>query len=100
MPSGEIWGGNGPAAGALIGLTQGPNRAVFFASLAVVGTYWGDQPPSGVVGGGPRVTRRRPRRRGAGLCPWPVRGGRFLGRRGGGRGYLRDRWLRSWARKK
>jgi hypothetical protein len=29
----------------------------FFASLAVVGT-WGDQPPSGVVGGGPRVTRR------------------------------------------
>jgi hypothetical protein len=33
------------------GSTQGPNWAVFFASLALVGT-WGDQPPSGVVGGG------------------------------------------------
>jgi hypothetical protein len=32
----------------------------FFASLAVVGT-WGDHPPSGVVRGGPRVTRRCPR---------------------------------------
>jgi hypothetical protein len=27
MPSGEIWGGNGPAAGALIGLTQGLRRS-------------------------------------------------------------------------
>jgi hypothetical protein len=29
----------------------------FVASLAVVGA-WGDHPPSGVVGGGPRVTWR------------------------------------------
>jgi hypothetical protein len=50
---------------------------VFFASLAV-GTL-GDQPPSGVVGGGLRVaTRRCPRRCGAGLCPWPGCGGRFF----------------------
>jgi hypothetical protein len=49
----------------------------FFDSLAVVDT-WGDQPPSGVVGGGPRVTRRCPRRCGADLCPWPGRGGRFF----------------------
>ena len=49
----------------------------FFVSLAVVGT-WGDQPPSGVVRGGPRVTRRCPRRCRADLCPWPVRGGRFF----------------------
>jgi hypothetical protein len=72
----------------------------FFASLAVVGT-WGDQPPSGVVGRGQRVTRRCPRRCGADLCPWSGRGGRFF--QGG---VLRDRWLDragaacpSWARK-
>jgi hypothetical protein len=59
----------------------------FFDSLAVVGT-WGDQPPSGVVGGGPRVTRRCPRRCGAGLCPWPGGGGRFFSG-----GSLRDKWL-------
>jgi hypothetical protein len=67
------------------GRTQGPNWAVFFASLAlaVVGT-WGDQPPSGVAGGGPRATWRCPRRCGAGLCPWPGRRGRSppLGPRG------------------
>jgi hypothetical protein len=34
----------------------GAELGCFFASLAVVGT-WGDQPPSGVVGGGPRGTR-------------------------------------------
>jgi hypothetical protein len=49
----------------------------FFAPLAVVGTGV-DQPPSGVVGGGPRVTRRCPRRCGADLCPWPGGGGRFF----------------------
>jgi hypothetical protein len=38
------------------------------APLAVVGT-WGDQPPSGVVGGGPRATRRCHRRCGADLPP-------------------------------
>ena len=35
----------------------GAALAHFFASLAVVGA-WGDHLPSGVVGGGPRVTRR------------------------------------------
>jgi hypothetical protein len=46
----------------------GAELGCFFASLAVAGT-WGDQPPSGVVGGaGPRVTRRCPRRCRADLC--------------------------------
>ena len=49
----------------------------FFVSLAVVGTWW-DQPPSGVVGGGPRATRRCHRRCRADLCPWPGCGGRFF----------------------
>jgi hypothetical protein len=38
----------------------------------------GDQPPSGVVGGGPHVTRRCHRRCRADLCPWPGCGGRFF----------------------
>jgi hypothetical protein len=54
-----IWGGH--PGGAELGC--------FLASLAVVGT-WGDQPPSGVVGGGPRATRRCHRRCRAGLYPW------------------------------
>jgi hypothetical protein len=58
----------------------------FFASLAVVGT-WGDQPPSGVVGGGPRVTRRCPRRCVADLCGGA---GAVFFFRGGTR---RDKWL-------
>jgi hypothetical protein len=50
----------------------------FFASLAVVLGTWGDQPPSGVAGGGQRATRRCPRRCGADLRPWPACGGRFF----------------------
>jgi hypothetical protein len=60
----------------------GGELGCLFASLAVVGT-WGDQPPSGVVGGGPQVTRRCPRLCGADLCPWPGRGGHLIGRSGG-----------------
>jgi hypothetical protein len=49
----------------------------FFASLAVVGTWGEHQPPSGVVGRGPRATRRCHRRCRAGLClPLPLAGPR------------------------
>jgi hypothetical protein len=65
----------------------------FFASLAVVGT-WGDQPPSGVVGGGPG---------GAALTFAP---GRAAGAVVFSGGSLRDKWLDragrvcpSWTRK-
>jgi hypothetical protein len=63
----------------ILGLVGAPMGRIglFYRLLAVVGT-WGDQPPSGVVGGGPRVTRRCTRRCGADLCPWPGRGGRFF----------------------
>jgi hypothetical protein len=48
----------------------------FFASLAVVDT-WGDQPPSGVVGGGPRVSHAAvPPPGGAALTFAPGRGRR------------------------
>jgi hypothetical protein len=50
----------------------GADLGRFFASLAVVCT-WGDRPASGLVGGGPWVTRRCPRRFGADLCPSPGR---------------------------
>ena len=72
----------------------------FFASLAVVGA-WGDHPPSGVVGGGPRVTWRHHGRCRADVCPWLGLGPIFF--QGGS---LRDEWLdragagcRSWARR-
>jgi hypothetical protein len=55
----------------------GAELGCFFAFLAVVCT-WGGKPASGVVGGGPWVTRRCPRRSGADLFPWPGRGGRFF----------------------
>jgi hypothetical protein len=47
----------------------GAGLGCFLASLAMVGT-WGDQPPSGVVGGGPRATRRCHRR----CSPLPLAG--------------------------
>ena len=49
----------------------------FVASLAVVGA-WGDQLPSGVVRGGPRVTQRCHRRPGAYVSPWLWRRSRFF----------------------
>ena len=72
----------------------------FFASLAVVGA-WGDHPPSGVVGGGPRVTWRCHWLCRADVSPWLGLGPIFF--QGGS---LRDEWLdragagcRSWARR-
>jgi hypothetical protein len=38
MPSGEIWGGNGPAAGALIGLSIGAVFIFFLMAEIVVGS--------------------------------------------------------------
>jgi hypothetical protein len=53
----------------------------FFCLPGRGGHLGGHQPPSGgVVGGGPRATRRCHRRCRADLCPWPGRGGRFFSR--------------------
>jgi hypothetical protein len=40
MPSGEIWGGNGPAAGALIGLNGGLGLAWFSAVCPLGGRMY------------------------------------------------------------
>jgi hypothetical protein len=63
----------------------GATLARFFASLAMVDT-WGDQPPSGVVGGGPARGPRGGAPGGAALPPPPGRaGGAFFFFWGGGR---------------
>ena len=74
----------------------------FFVSLAVVGT-WGDQPPSGVVGGGPARGPRGGATGGAALTFAPGRSAGAVFFQGGS---LRDKWLDragavcpSWARK-
>jgi hypothetical protein len=74
-----------------VGAPRG-RTGLFFASMAVVGT-WGDQPPSGVVGGAALAFANF-------APPWPGRGGRFFSG-----GCFGGEWLdrtgaacRSWAR--